>query len=230
VAPITIRNARIYGELVPVSANGGIVFWEGIADAGGRVFGARSLDLEVAAEEAKHFGDPRYAWSWATPDGIRRDRERIRRSLEVIRAHPVWWARSVVRRAGEVLASGRKAPLVRPRPPDLAEDSSVVRRPAVRVDAALGAARPAVRALQRVTAWPADALAAAGVVLLALVAPRRALLLAVVPAFVVLAQSPMHFEPRFALPRDAFTPALGGVALAAGLSAAARLVRGFRTS
>jgi hypothetical protein len=222
VAPITIRNARIYGELVPVSANGGIVLWEGIADAGGRAFGARSLDLEVAAEEAEHFGDPRYAASWATPDGIRRDRERVRRSLEVIRAHPAWWAASVVRRAGDVLASGREAPLVGPRPPDLAEDSTAVDHPAVRVDAALGAARPAVRVLQRVTAWPAEALAAAGLAVLCFLAPRRALLLALVPAYVLIVQSPMHFEPRFALPKDAFTPALEAVGLVALLGVATR--------
>jgi len=67
VAPITIRNARIYGEFLPVSANGGIVLWEGIADAGGQRFGARSRDLEVAEEEAGRFGDPRYARTWATP-------------------------------------------------------------------------------------------------------------------------------------------------------------------
>ena len=222
VAPITIRNARIYGELVPVSANGGIVLWEGIADAGGRSFGARSLDLEVAAEEAVYFGDPRYARSWATPDGIRRDRERVRRSLEVIRAHPVWWTASVVRRAGDVLASGREAPLVRPRPPELAEDSNVVGHPAVRVDAALGSARPAVRMLQRITAWPAEVLAAAGLAFLVLVAPRRALLLVLVPAYLVLAQSPMHFEARFALPKDAFTPGLAAIGLFALLGAATR--------
>ena len=229
VAPITIRNARIYGELVPVSVNGGIVLWEGIADAGGREFGARSLDLEVAAEEAVYFGDPRYARSWATPDGIRRDRERVRRSLEVIRTHPVWWTASVVRRAGAVLASGREAPLVQPRSPELAEDSSVVRHPAVRVDAALGAGRPALRVVQRVAAWPADALAAVGLAFLVLVAPRRALLLALVPAYVVLAQSPMHFEARFALPKDAFTPGLAAIGLVALLGAGAaarRAVRG----
>ncbi len=225
VAPITVRNARIYGEFVPVSANGGIVLWEGIADAGGRGFGARSLDLDVAAEEAKHLGDPRYARSWATPDGIRRDRERVRRSLEVIRAHPVWWAASVARRAGDVLASGREAPLVRPRPPELAGDSSVVGHPAVRVDAALGAARPAMRVLQRVGAWPAEALAAAGLAFLVLLAPRRALLLALVPAYVLLVQSPMHFEARFALPKDAFTPALEAIGLVALLGAAARRTR-----
>jgi hypothetical protein len=227
VAPITIRNARIYGEFVPVSANGGIVLWEGIADAGGRSLGARSHDLEVAAEEAVHFGDPRYARSWATPDGIRRDRERVRRSLEVIRSHPVWWAASVVRRAGDVLASGREAPLIRPSPPELAEDSSAVSHPAVQVDATLGAARPAVRVLQQVTAWPAEAVAAAGLAFLALFAPRRALLLALVPAYVVLVQSPMHFEARFALPKDAFTPALEAIGLVALLGATTRLARAY---
>jgi Dolichyl-phosphate-mannose-protein mannosyltransferase len=227
VVPITIRNARIYGELVPVSANGGIVLWEGIADAGGRKFGARSLDLEVAAEEAGYFGDPRYARGWATPDGIRRDRARVRRSLEVIRAHPVWWGASVARRAGDVLVSGREAPLVQPRPPELAADSTVLDHPAVKVDAALGPARPVVRALQRVAAWPAEALAAVGLAFLALVAPRRALLLVLVPAYVLLVQSPMHFEARFALPMAAFTPALEAVGfLALAGAAARRAVRG----
>jgi hypothetical protein len=225
VAPIAIRNARIYGEFVPVSANGGIVLWEGIADAGGRRFGARSLDLEVAGEEAKHFRDRRYARSWATPDGIRRDRERFRRSLEVIRAHPVWWAASVARRAGDVLASGREAPLIRPRSPRLAEESSVVGHPVVRVDAALGAARPAVRVLQRVAVWPAEALAAAGLAFLALLAPWRALLLALVPAYVLLVQSPMHFEPRFALSKDAFMPALEAIGIVALLGLAAPWTR-----
>jgi hypothetical protein len=228
VAPITIRNARIYGEFVPVSTNGGIVLWEGIADAGGRGFGARSLDLQVAIEEAEHFGDPRYARSWATPDGIRRDRERVRRSLEVIRSHPLWWAKSVVRRAGEVLASGREAPLVRPRPPELDEDSSVVRHPAVRIDAALGAARPAMRSLQIVAARAAAALAPAGLVFLALVAPRRAFFLALVPAYVVLAQSPMHFEARFALPKDAFTSAFAAIGLVVLLDAARAAARRIR--
>lgn len=225
VAPITVRNARIYGEFVPVSANGGIVLWEGIADAGGREFGARSLDLEVAAEEAKRFSDPRYAKSWATPDGIRRDRDRVRRSLEVIRGHPEWYVTSVVRRAGEVLASGRDAPLVQPRPPDLAGDSPVVGHPAVRLDAALALLRPPLRALQRLAAWPAPVLAPAGLALLAIAAPRRALLLGLVPAYVLLAQSPMHFEPRFALPKDAFTPALAGVGLVGLAGVAARRAR-----
>ena len=225
VAPITVRNARIYGELVPVSANGGIVLWEGIADAGGRAYGARSRDLEVAAEEAIRFGDPRYAKTWATPDGIARDRDRVRRSLEVIRAHPAWYAASVVRRSGEVLASGRAAEPVQPRPPELAADSPVVDHPAVRLAAALALFRPPLRALQGLAAGPAPLLAAAGLALLVVAAPRRALLLALVPAYVLLVQSPMHFEPRFALPKDAFTPALVAVGLVGLAGAVARGAR-----
>jgi len=225
VAPITVRNLRIYGELVPVSINGGIVLWEGIADAGGGGFGARGHDLEVAAEEAVRFGDPRYAKTWFSPDGIRRDRDRVKRSLEVIRAHPGWYAASVVRRAGEVLASGGEAPFVKSRAPELADDPTVLSHPVVRADAALAAARPVLRALQRAVAWPGGALAAVGLGLLGALAPRRALLLALVPAYVLLVQSPVHFEPRFALPKDALTPALEATGLVAGLGATARLAR-----
>jgi hypothetical protein len=157
VAPITVRNARLFHAWVPVSANGGIVLWEGIADAGGERFGARSRDLDVAAEEAVRFGRPDYAKTWISPDGIARDRDRVRRSLAVIRDEPFWYARSVVERAGNVLVSGREAPLVERRPPSLAPDSTVVDHPAVRADAALAGARPLWRALQetaRLTAPP----------------------------------------------------------------------------
>lgn len=41
----------------------------------------------------------------------------------------------------------------------------------------------------------------------------------------LLVQSPAHFEPRFALPKDAFTSALQATALVAVLGAANRLAR-----
>jgi hypothetical protein len=100
-----------------------------------------------------------------------------------------------------------------------------VSHPAVRADAALSAARPALRALQRAAAWPAAALTVVGLWLLGALAPRRAILLALVPAYVLLVQSPVHFEPRFALPKDALTPALEAAALVAVLGAANRLAR-----
>jgi hypothetical protein len=99
-----------------------------------------------------------------------------------------------------------------------------VDHPAVKLTR-LQAARSAVRALQRLAAGPAEALAGLGLAFLVLVAPRRGLLLAIVPAYVLLVQAPMHFEPRFALPRDAFTPALEGVGLVALLAVAGRAAR-----
>ncbi|HXY40114.1 MAG TPA: glycosyltransferase family 39 protein, partial [Vicinamibacteria bacterium] len=112
VAPITIRNDRLYGELVPVSSNFGIVLWEGIADLGGERFGAHPADREVAREEAARLGDPRYAGWWASPDGIRRDRDRVRRSLEVIGTHPRWFVAGCLRRAVGVVDQQAAAPLV----------------------------------------------------------------------------------------------------------------------
>jgi hypothetical protein len=229
VAPITIRNARLYGAFVPVSANGGIVLWEGIADAGGERFGALGRDLAVAAEEAARFGRPDYARTWITPDGIRRDRDRIRRSLEVIGSHPVWCARAVLRRAVQVLVSGREGALVDRHPPVLAADSTVVDHPAVRADAALAPARPVWRALQRAERWTVLPLAATGLLALAGLAPRRALVLALVPFYVLLMQAPMHFEPRFALPKDAFTPAFAGIGLVLAGAALLRPVRRYWT-
>src|ERR1044072_783169 len=84
VAPITIRNYIIYHEFVPVSANLGIVLWEGIGDASGDRFGAVITDQAVAEQEAILYGNPGYGAYWASPDGVKRDRQRINRSREVI--------------------------------------------------------------------------------------------------------------------------------------------------
>ena len=131
----------------------------------------------------------------------------------------------MVRRAGEVLASGAEAPFVGSRAPHLAADSTVVDHPTVRVDAALSAARPVLRWLQRGAAWPAAGLTVVGIGLIGALAPRRALLLGLVPAYVLLLQSLVHFEPRFALPKDAFTPALQATGLVAVVGAIARRAR-----
>lgn len=110
IAPITLRNYLVYGEFVPVSSNSGIVLWEGIADAGGERFGAVPTDGEVERQEARLYGNPRYRSWWASPDGIWRDRERIHRGLAVIRAHPVWFAGAMLRRAGDLLDYAASAP------------------------------------------------------------------------------------------------------------------------
>src|SRR5262249_1379302 len=73
IAPITIRNYVVYRAFIPTQLGTGLNLWEGIADASGDRFGAVKKDTEVATQEAVLYNDPRYAGSWTTPDGIKRD-------------------------------------------------------------------------------------------------------------------------------------------------------------
>jgi hypothetical protein len=114
IAPITIRNYALYGELVPVSINGGLPLWRGIADAGGQAYGARHSDKGVMWEEAVYYGDPRYGEWWQTPDGIKRDRDRYRRSLAFIRSHPGAFAGAVARRVARMFDFQAEVALVAP--------------------------------------------------------------------------------------------------------------------
>jgi hypothetical protein len=124
ILPITLRNYAIFGELVPISTNGGLTLWQGVADAGGERFGARTTDRRVAREEAERYGRPEYAQWWAEPDGIWRDHDRYNRSLEVIRQQPLWYLRAMARRMVAMVSyHSAEAPLVarfpgveRPRP------------------------------------------------------------------------------------------------------------------
>jgi 4-amino-4-deoxy-L-arabinose transferase-like glycosyltransferase len=230
VAPVTVRNLRIYGEFVPVSTNMGIVLWEGIADAGGTRFGARSHDFEVAAEEAKYFGDTRYASWWASPDGIRRDRERVRRALAVIRREPSWFAVAALRRLGPMLVYGTGGAVpVESRQPEGAIHEQAGPRSAV--DERLLAPgrlvsplRFVVRTTQRVLAFVTPWLALSGIASLVVVAPRRLGLLLLVPLYHVATQAPLHFEPRFVLPMHPFVLSLAAAGLTVGARAAWRFV------
>ncbi|HXY39581.1 MAG TPA: hypothetical protein VEQ10_07925, partial [Vicinamibacteria bacterium] len=84
---------------------------------------------------------------------------------------------------------------------------------------AAGGLRAPVRWLQQLVTFPGAWLRACGLLLLVVLAPRRALLLATVPVYVLALQSPVHFEPRFALPLYAFSPVFEGVGWAVLLSA-----------
>src|SRR5712691_6823394 len=113
VLPITLRNYAVFHAWVPLSINGGLTLWQGVADAGGEAQGARRRDKLVMDEEAERYGNPRYREWWAEPDGIFRDRERYRRARAVIRAHPLAYAGVVVSRAAALLSyAGAGPPLL----------------------------------------------------------------------------------------------------------------------
>ncbi len=239
IAPITIRNYVFYGAFVPMSINGGLVLWEGVADASGSGFGSARTDGEVAAREAQEHGEPRYAEWWASPDGIQRDRERMRRSLAVIRAHPLWFFGTMLWRMGQMLDHDyERPPLLTARPPALDDlrEIGFGRVAGQRYGAELAALMPRVSAQTcllpgRILAFlrlplrvleagvqtlllPLLVIGVAGMLILS--APRALFLLAV-PGYYLVLQSPLHFEYRFALPMQAPLYLLAGLTAAAGL-------------
>jgi hypothetical protein len=104
IAPLTIRNVIVFGKLIPVSLGAGQTLIEGIADYNtDGSFGLPQTDIELIRGEAAAYNRPDYANSLFTPDGVERDRARTVRGLAVIRAHPLWFAGVMVRRAASML-------------------------------------------------------------------------------------------------------------------------------
>jgi dolichyl-phosphate-mannose-protein mannosyltransferase len=214
IAPITIRNYAVYGEFIPIQVGLGILLWEGIGDASGDRFGAVKLDTEVATQEAESYGDPRYAGSWSTPDGIKRDRDRTRKSLDVILHHPVWYAGVMLNRCTEMLKYSAQAPLVLTISQASSKERTAPIRPVWRSitpnQGSLAAGesifwmRPAVRGLQRVAKEAMLAFIVLGAIILFAASWRRALFISIVPLYYFLFQSAMHTEFRYTLPMQYF--------------------------
>jgi hypothetical protein len=116
ISPVVIRNVVVfYPEIAPTGLNVGLNLWEGIGEMDrGAEFGAPSSDAEVLAHDRKEMGlaaDAPLGINY--PDGIRRDRERGRKALAVIKAHPVWYAGTMARRLwGHLKFAGAPVPHV----------------------------------------------------------------------------------------------------------------------
>ena len=186
VAPLTLRNAVVYGHFIPVSLGAGQTLVEGIADYDPeRRFGLPDTDVELTRLEASEAGRPEYAAALFTPDGIERDRWRTRRALKVIRENPVWFAGVMLRRAGSMLRLER-TPL---------SSTAPVSEGLTRVP------RLVVRAVQKlfITAVFLP-LYLAGLVLLLLARRTRELVaLLTVPLYFLCLQSALHTEYRYVL-------------------------------
>jgi 4-amino-4-deoxy-L-arabinose transferase-like glycosyltransferase len=104
IAPLTIRNAVVFGKFIPVSLGAGQTLIEGLADYNtDGSLGLPQTDIDLIRQEAEAANRPEYASSLFSPDGIARDRARIARGLAVIRAHPIWFSSVMVRRAISML-------------------------------------------------------------------------------------------------------------------------------
>jgi hypothetical protein len=213
VAPITIRNYVIYREFVPLTDHLGAVLWEGIGEAGGERFGAVATDAEVGPQEAILYGDPRYAEDWSTPDGIKRDHDRIKKSLRIIVGHPGWFIPVALKRMERMLRYARSGSLVEKSVarssdegrtvPEFWQDISPQTSPTLFAEG-LSPLRPAVRVIQRIVRETAVPFILIGALLTFTISRRRAMLILIVPLYYLLFQSPMHTEARYTVAMQYF--------------------------
>jgi hypothetical protein len=100
VLPLTIRNAMVFHRFIPVSLGAGQTLLEGVADfdTSGR-FGIPNTDMEIMRQEAEIYQRPDYYGTLFKPDGVERERTRLRRGAGVIASHPFWFAGVMARRA-----------------------------------------------------------------------------------------------------------------------------------
>ena len=226
VSPITLRNWLVFGEFVPVSINGGITLWQGVADAGGREYGARMWDKQVMAEEAERYGRPDYLLWWAEPDGIARDQDRYRRAMDVIKARPAWYARAMVRRMGMMLAfidgprplmpsgvvvkgvESERVPLLPVPGLDAVIDDAALSRKA----GVASFLRAPLRLVHQVW-FVFPVLAWIGIVLALRESPAVTVLWLIVPLYYLIFESPFLYEWRVAVPMQYFLLPFAGKAL-----------------
>lgn len=93
ISPIVIRNYLTFPDFTPTGGTIGGNMWEGLGETElGRRHGFQFGDDRLIEHERVKMGWPADVYldlQW--PDGIRRDKERMRESLAFIRQHPVWY-------------------------------------------------------------------------------------------------------------------------------------------
>jgi hypothetical protein len=100
VAPIPVRNAIVFHDFVLTGLNVGSNLWEGLGETEyGRSQGAPYGDQLMVEQERAALGlAPDFPITPVWPDGIRRDRERARKSLKIIAGRPFWYAGVMMKR------------------------------------------------------------------------------------------------------------------------------------
>src|SRR5258707_7642140 len=116
IAPITIKNAIVFHRFIPLSLGAGQKLLEGIAEYDQGRSGIPKTDLGIMRQEAAMYQRPDYALVLFGPDGIERDRLRMRRGLSVVGAHPVWYGGVMFRRASSFFNLAR-VPITNPEAP-----------------------------------------------------------------------------------------------------------------
>ena len=94
ISPIVFRNYIVFPVFTPTGGTIGANLWEGLGETElGRQNGFILGDDKMVEHERLKLGLPReFPIEAFWPDGIRRDRERAREALALIKQHPLWYA------------------------------------------------------------------------------------------------------------------------------------------
>jgi hypothetical protein len=112
VLPLTIRNAITTRHFIPVSLGAGQTLLEGIADYDtNNRFGIPNTDMGIMKQEAEVHQRPDYYSTLFNPDGVQRERARMKRGARVIASNPFWFASVMARRAA-MMTRLERAPIV----------------------------------------------------------------------------------------------------------------------
>ncbi len=104
IAPLTIRNAVVFGHFIPISLGAGQTLLEGISDYDTeKRFGIPDTDMGIMKWEAERYNRPDYYGTLFNPDGVRRERMRLAHGFKVITSHPVWFSGVMARRGASML-------------------------------------------------------------------------------------------------------------------------------
>ncbi|MBI4855016.1 MAG: glycosyltransferase family 39 protein [Acidobacteria bacterium] len=109
ILPITIRNFILFKQFIPISIGVGANLLEGIADYDlENKFGFPLDDQAVAQADVKIYNRPDYAGNQWSPDGLMREKNRVKRATDAIKSDPIWFFTVILKRVGFMLSYNDK--------------------------------------------------------------------------------------------------------------------------
>lgn len=213
VAPVIVRNSRAFHAFVPGGMGFGTNLWEGLGETSrAEEFGAVSGDANVIEQERAEMGLPaEAALELYWPDGLERDRARMRKAFSVIKAHPFWFAGVMVRRmAGMLKYAGEPLPNFGSAGINVTSKKCL---PAAWQGGPLAPFVNLLGMLQSVLRYVLLPLMLLGVVLATGRGPRAGAVILTVILYYLIVGSVLHTELRYGLPMQALLFVFAGLAV-----------------
>jgi 4-amino-4-deoxy-L-arabinose transferase-like glycosyltransferase len=213
IAPIVIRNYLVFPDFTPTGGTIGVNLWEGLGETElGRSHGFVFGDDKMLGLERTRLGlpaDAPFEVQW--PDGIRRDRERMRESLSFIRHHSIWYAGVMLGRMwGMLKVAGDPVPYTGTSGINVTSRKSL---PPSRQGGVLGFGVNVLGAVQSVVRYLFLPLAVVGIYVAARKNWRITCLLFVTVLYYLVPGTSAHTEIRYVLPMHGILTVFAGAAI-----------------